>query len=75
MISNRSKLLLCGAALASGSIAVFYIKHRRILAWAEQGDIYIDLKPSPFLQSIFWVGLICMIAGLISILRDLRCGK
>lgn len=69
----RTKLLLCGATLAPASIMLFHMYRQAIIRGAQaEGGITPWVDPGVLIYGLFWVGLVCILGFVISLISDLR---
>jgi hypothetical protein len=69
----RTRLLLCGAALAPGSILLFHMYREALIREAQaEGAITAWVDPGPPVYWMFYLGVICFLGFLISLMLDLR---
>ena len=69
----RTKLLLCGAALAPASIVLFRMERSASIQDAQaEGALLVWVEPGLHIYGMLCVGLICFLGFVISLIFDLR---
>ena len=73
VVRLRTKLLLCGAALAPVSILLFHMDREDVIREAQaEGFISAWVDPGIPIYGMLFVGLICFLGFAISLILDLR---
>ena len=72
MIRLRTRLLLCGASLAPGAIMLLYVEREEVIRQARNWDVMIWVEPGPLVVPMFWIGVICFLGFVTSLVFDLR---
>jgi hypothetical protein len=68
----RTRLLLCGATLAPASILLFNLHRQEVMREAQAEGAIAWVDPSVLTYGMFWVGLICFLGFVTSLILDLR---
>ena len=69
----RTKLLLCGATLAPASIMLFHMYREDFIREAQaEGAFTVWVDPGVPIYGMLWVGLVCLLGFVISLILDLR---
>jgi hypothetical protein len=72
----RTKLLLCGAMLAPASILLFRMYREAFIREAqEEGALSVWVDPGQIVHWMLYLGLICFLGFLISLVIDFRSFK
>ena len=76
MISFRTKVLLCGSALAPASIVVARMSAYEVETRSRgEGAISVTVEPGYIYYFFLLVGTVCLLAFLMSLVHDLRRTK
>ncbi|MGD0695422.1 MAG: hypothetical protein ABSB82_11280 [Terriglobia bacterium] len=77
MIRLRTKLLLCGATLAPAAIVLFRMDVQEAIWEAKaMGALAVfGVEPGYYIVGMLWVGLICFLGFVVSLIIDLRRAK
>ena len=74
--STRSRVLLLGSALAPVTVVLFRFSHLRAMAAAEvRGGMLVSYDPGLLPIGMVLVGILCFVAGLVSLFVDFRSGR
>jgi hypothetical protein len=69
----RTKLLLCGAALAPASVVLWRMDEAALIREAQgEGSVTAWVDPSFLIYGMFGIGLICFLGFVTSLILDLR---
>jgi hypothetical protein len=76
IVSNRTRTLLFGSALAPVAVLLFTFSYLRAKAAAEaRGGMLLTFHPGVLLDAMVIVGIVCFAAALISLFVDSRSGR
>jgi hypothetical protein len=70
----RTKLLLCGASLAPAAIVVFRMVEQEVIRDAQaKGALQVwGVEPGLGIVALLWLGMICIVGFIVSLIYDLR---
>jgi hypothetical protein len=73
IVTRRSRILLYGAALSPTAIVVFKLNKSDAVREAEvQGAHLLSFEPGFLILGLFFIGLVCALAAIASIIVDIR---